>query len=171
VRRATVNTRALLWTAIVVLVIAVAGVAYRPWVDGTPPFGPTDDQWTAVFLTNGQAYFGHFYSGPGEYARLREVYYVLATQLQSQDPKVPSATRLSLQKLGSELYGPTREMEISKRQILFTEALRPDSPVVRSIQELKGGGGGPQLPPATTVPATATPAGSPGRSASPSPTR
>jgi hypothetical protein len=105
-----------------------------------------------VFLTNGQAYFGHFYSGPGDYARLREVYYVLQTQLQSQDPRQPSTTQLSLQKLGGEIHGPQQEMRIAKGQILFLEDLRPDSPVVLSIRQLKQGGAAPQQQPATPAP-------------------
>ena len=87
--------------AAVILVVAL-GLGSFAYNEGLPPFAPTGDEWSGVFLTNGQAYFGHFYSAPGEYAKLREVYYVLSTQLQSQDPKVPSQTQLSLQKLGGE---------------------------------------------------------------------
>jgi hypothetical protein len=134
----------------VLLVVLVFGV--RSYSEGAWPFGPSDDQWTGVFLTNGQAYFGHFYSGPGDYARLREVYYVLQTQLQSQDPRQPSTTQLSLQKLGGEIHGPQQEMRIAKGQILFLEDLRPDSPVVLSIRQLKQGGAAPQQQPATPAP-------------------
>ena len=140
----------------VVLVALVIVLGVRSYNEGYWPFGPSDDQWTGVFLTNGQAYFGHYYDGPGDYARLREVYYVLATQLQSQDPKNPPQTQLSLQKLGGEIHGPTQEMRVAKQQILFLEDLRADSPVVSSIRALKQGGGAP--PP--TAP-----------TASPSPTR
>ena len=154
--------------------------------EGYLPFGQRDDQWSGVFLTNGQAYFGHFYSGPGDYARLREVYYVLATQLQSQDPNIAPQTQLSLQRLGGEIHGPTQEMKISKQQILFTEELRADSPVVTSIAQLKSGvtpqqqpqvtrppaTPGPATPgPATATPGPATPAATPARTPSPSPTR
>src|SRR5712692_47649 len=103
-RQITVPTAGLRRILVAIVVAAVIIVGYRGWTEGWPPIGPSDDQWTGVFLTNGQAYFGHLYSGPGEYARLREVYYVLATQLQSQDPKVPSSTQLSLQKLGGEIH-------------------------------------------------------------------
>lgn len=160
----------------VVLIVALALGSWS-YSEGYPPFGPTDDKWSGVFLTNGQAYFGHFYSGPGEYARLREVYYVLATQLQSQDPSVAPQTQLTLQKLGGEIHGPTQEMKIWKQQILFTEELRPDSAVVLTIAQLKSGVTPAQQPqvtrppatPATTVtPATTAPAA---RTPSPSPTR
>lgn len=161
--------------AIAVLIAAVLVYGTVAYSEGYVPFGQRDDQWSGVFLTNGQAYFGHFYSGPGEYAWLREVYYVLATQLQSQDPNVPAQTQLSLQRLGGEIHGPKQEMKISKAQILFVEELRPDSPVVASIAQLKSGRApAPQAPAPTTQPTTvptAPPATTPARTASPSPTR
>jgi len=148
--------------ALLVLVLAVAviggGYGAKAYADGLPPFAPGSDQWTGVFLTNGQAYFGHFYSGPGEYAILRDVYYVLTQQLQSQDLKAAPAPQLSLQRLGGEIHGPQGEMRISKQQILFVEELRPDSPLVQAIFQLKA---------APPVPAQPAPAPSP----SPSPTR
>jgi hypothetical protein len=152
----------------VVLVVIVATVLVLGWqgyTEGYFPFCCDDSKWTGVFLTNGQAYFGHYYEGPSDKAKLYEVYYVLATQLQSQDPKAAPQTQLSLQRLGGEIHGPTQEMKISKQQILFLEQLRADSPVVQSIRALKQGGAAPQqpAPAATTSAPTAT--------ATPSPTR
>ena len=126
-------------TLLSVLVALAVGTGWKAWSEGYPPFGPTDDQWSGVFLTNGQAYFGHFYSSPGDYAKLRDVYYVLATQLQPADPRVPVQTQLTLQRLGSEIHGPQPEMRVSKQQILFIEELRPDSPVAVTIRQLKQG--------------------------------
>lgn len=160
--------------AVLIVVLAVGSWAHS---EGYPPFGPTDDKWSGVFLTNGQAYFGHFYSGPGEYARLREVYYVLATQLQSQDPSVAPQTQLTLQKLGGEIHGPTQEMKIWKQQILFVEDLRSDSAVVATIAQLKSGVTPQQQPQVTRPPATPAPTVAPAttapaaRTPSPSPTR
>ena len=171
-----IRTRALaLGIASVVLVAALAYGTFA-YAGGRPPFGPGDDDWSGVFLTNGQAYFGHFYSAPGEYAILRDVYYVLAQQLQSQDPNQPAQTRLSLQRLGSEIHGPKPEMKIAKSQILFVEELRADSPLVQSIRDQRNAPPaqpGQTQPPAqvTQPPASPSPAptGSPARSPSPSP--
>lgn len=148
---------------VLLIVVAIAGGGYgaKVYTEGLPPFGPSDDAWSGVFLTNGQAYFGHLYSGPGDYAILRDVYYVLAQQLQSQDPKAAPATQLSLQRLGGEVHGPRGEMRISKQQILFVEELRPDSPLVQAIFQLKA------APPVPAQPAPAQP--TPAASASPSP--
>lgn len=147
---------------ILVLFIAVVGGGWYARDRGVWPLGPSKDQWTGVFLTNGQAYFGHFYSAPGEYATLDEVYYVLQTQLQSQDPNVPSSTQLSLQRLGGEIHGPTQRMRIAKTQILFTEDLRADSPLVQAIAQARAQGTqspapAPQAPAPTSTPAAATP--------------
>lgn len=146
--------RAIIVAAAVVLFGGGGCYAYNT---GLPPFGPMADNWSGVFLTNGQAYFGHFYAGPGDYATLTEVYYVLATQLQPQDPKVAPTTQLSLQRLGGEIHGPRQEMKIAKSQILFVEELRADSPLVQSINQLKAQPASvpvPQAPAPTAAPAT-----------------
>lgn len=160
---------------VAVLVVVFGGGGCYAYNTGLPPFGPTADSWSGVFLTNGQAYFGHFYAGPGDYATLTEVYYVLATQLQSQDPKVAPTTQLSLQKLGGEIHGPRQEMKVAKSQILFVEDLRADSPLVQSIAQAKAAPVpvpqapapvAPQAPAATAAP---TPAASPSASRTPAP--
>ena len=134
---------------VVVLIATVIVLGLRGYTEGYWPFCCDDNKWTGVFLTNGQAYFGHYYDGPGDHAKLYEVYYVLATQLQSQDPKVAPQTQLSLQRLGGEIHGPEQWMRISKQQILFTEDLRGDSPVVQSIRSLKSGQQQPAPAPAS----------------------
>lgn len=162
--------------AAVGLAFALLGAGGYAYVEGLPPFGPTSDRWTGVFLTNNQAYFGHFYSGPGEYAKLTEVYYV-STQLQSQDPANPPQPQLSLQRLGGEVYGPVRDMRIAKSQILFIQELRADSPLVQLIATQKAAPPAqpfqPPPPTPTRASPTASPApiASPARSPSPSPTR
>ncbi len=125
--------------ALVIVALIAAGI--YSYADGVPPFGPSADTWHGVFLTNGNAYFGHFYSGPGEYATLREVYYVLvSTPLQSQNPQQPAqASQLTLQRLGDEIYGPRQEMKIPKTAILFVEELRKDSKFVEAINLQKSG--------------------------------
>lgn len=169
-----IPVRPFLLGLLVLVAVAVVGYGSYAYAEGRPPFGPSDDKWTGVFLTNGQAYFGHFYSTPGEFAMLREVYYVLATQLQPQDGQ-GTQTQLSVQRKGNEVYGPQPDMRISKSQILFIEELRPDSPLVQSIAQLKSqpapapGTQATATPrPATSIP-TATPSPAPSRSPSPSP--
>ena len=87
-------------------------------------------QWQAVFLANGQVYFGHLRNYNRGYARLREIYYLQAQQpLQSGQTPIG----LNLVKLGSELHGPEDVMMIPKNQILFWENMKDDSQVVKAI--------------------------------------
>lgn len=117
--------------------------------------------WHAVFLTNGQVYFGQLERPEAQYARLSDVYYL---QLQSQNQASlgssgtgqasqiaegdgsqvipapqPSPPRLTLIKFGTELHGPQDYMEINRDHILFWEELKPDSQVVQAIARYKEG--------------------------------
>ena len=91
-------------------------------------------QWKAVFLTNNQVYFGHFWDVPfAGTITLRSVYYLELSQpgeqLDTQD-----ASQLKLVKLGNEIHGPTDEMVIPMGQVLFWETLRSDSAIVTTIK-------------------------------------
>ena len=90
----------------------------------------------AVFLTNGQVYFGEIKKEDGSYLTLNKVFYLQVKQpLQQADAKDAPASKpeLNLVKLGTELHGPTDEMRVSRPQILFTETLKEDSQVVKGI--------------------------------------
>ena len=95
----------------------------------------------AVFLTNGQVYFGQLGTmGKGIY-KLDNVYYLQVTQdLQKQEgegeeKKADTETNFSLVKLGDELHQPTSNMYINKDQVLFWENLETDSPIIETIVE------------------------------------
>jgi hypothetical protein len=90
-------------------------------------------QWKAVFLTNNQVYFGHFWDVPFEgVITLRDVYYLELSQ-PGQDLSAQNQSPLKLVKLGSEIHGPTDEMMIPISQVLFWETLRSDSAIVTTI--------------------------------------
>lgn len=92
-------------------------------------------EYQAVFLDNGQTYFGKVSNKESIYVKLTEVYYLQFQQpLQNQD-KDPKQSDLTLVKLGSELHGPEDEMEILRDHILFIEDLAEDSKVARAIVE------------------------------------
>lgn len=107
-------------------------------------------EYQAVFLTNGQVYFGKL-SMQGKWYSLKDIYYLQVTQdLQpaSGDAKanpVPTPTptgqnpsqQVGLVKLGSELHGPEDNMFISPDQVLFWENLKNDSKVVQKIHQSK----------------------------------
>lgn len=132
-----VSTRgALMAIAIAMIVIAVliGLVVFR----GTGGVGGDvkKKQYQAVFLTNGQVYFGRLSDVGGANYTLKDVYYI-----QSQNPTNQAAgasaspqPNLSLVKLGDEIHGPEPEMNIAREQVIFWENLKNDGKVVQAIQ-------------------------------------
>ena len=95
--------------------------------------------WHAVFLTNGQVYFGKIEKENDENITLTRIYYLQVRDQQLQGSASASSTRpdLSLVKLGNELHGPTDEMRITRSNVLFTETLKSDSKVTQAIQSFE----------------------------------
>ncbi len=92
----------------------------------------------AVFLTNGQVYFGKMHTWNRHEVLLTDVHYIQVDETKTDAEKQSAATNpstLSLIKLGSEVYGPTNRVYINKDHILFTEDLKDASQVVKIIQE------------------------------------
>lgn len=90
----------------------------------------------AVFLTNGQVYFGKISQTRDTYVVLKDIYYLQVNkQLQPADTQTASQSQLSLIKLGNELHGPDDLMHINRDQILFFEDLKSDGRVAQAITE------------------------------------
>ncbi len=95
-----------------------------------------DNTYQAVFLTNGQVYFGHVERQKYEWINLTDIYYLKAKQqLQDQNKNAIDKTDMSLIKLGEELHEPEDLMIINKDNILFIENLKADSKIVKAIVE------------------------------------
>ncbi len=90
--------------------------------------------WQAVFLSNGQVYFGNITKISSETITLEKIYY-LQTSGPLQAGGEQQAQDLALVKLGSELHGPTDAMLINREQVLFIETLKSDSKVVKAIEQ------------------------------------
>jgi hypothetical protein len=135
----------LMWGVGIVAVLVVAmglaaAVGYK-LVKKFHDFG----EYQAVFLTNGQVYFGKL-DFEHKWAVLHDIYYLQKTEQLQQavgaapaDPNLlpsnPSNQQFQLVKLGTELHGPEDEMFIDRDKILFWENLRDDSRVVQKIKE------------------------------------
>lgn len=91
--------------------------------------------WQAVFLTNGQVYFGQVDRETDDMILLKDIYYLQVAQSPQPDPggQAAQGNNLSLVKLGNELHGPKDAMKINMAQVLFTEELKSDSKVVDAI--------------------------------------
>ncbi|MGH7196854.1 MAG: hypothetical protein ACREGJ_03785 [Candidatus Saccharimonadales bacterium] len=121
--------------ATVLLLLAVGG--YFLW----SAKGNTEvktNQYQALFLTNGQVYFGRLTDVNDSYVKLSEIYYLQVQQpIQPAQQKSGEQPQVSLAKLGSELHGPEDAMHVSRDQVLFWENLRDDSKVVQAIKQAK----------------------------------
>ena len=96
----------------------------------------------AVFLTNGQVYFGKLSRSGSDYITLDDIYYLQVGPQQGSSlaPSQSSTTpgqQISLVKLGNELHGPVDEMHINRSQVLFYEDLKSDGQVVKAILQDK----------------------------------
>jgi len=139
----------ILLVVVVLIVLAAAAILFRDKL-----FHRTADSnvsgYQAVFLTNGQVYFGKLSSPRAEYVKLTDIYYLQVNQeLQptgtttgQQQPAASQAQQnpqLSLVKLGNELHGPTDTMWINRSQVLFYEDLKADGKVAQAIASYKQG--------------------------------
>jgi len=85
------------------------------------------NQYQAVFLTNGQVYFGKLNDDGGNYVKLSDIYYLQTQEkVQPKDNKSTDQSNLTLIKLGKELHAPADEMNISRQQVLFWENIQDD---------------------------------------------
>ncbi len=88
-------------------------------------------EYQAVFLDNGQVFFGKLADTGSPYLTLRDVYYVQT--LVERDKK---ETANILVKRGSEWHNPDF-MRINTRHVLVIEPVGPDSRVAQLIREAK----------------------------------
>jgi len=105
-------------------------VLFTQWWDFTVP-ALARAQYHAVFLTNGQTYFGRYYDRVGAYAKIEDVYYL--QQVTSSDPNATPDTRLL--RRGRELHEPASRMLIPKSAILFVEDLSDASPIAQFMRQ------------------------------------
>lgn len=105
-------------------------------------------KYQAVFLTNGQVYFGKVSSHNSSYIEVVDIYYLQVRPVLQQSEEqnntnstapAEQKTELSLVKLGNELHGPLDRMMINKDQVVFIEDLKDDSKVTDAIKRYQQG--------------------------------
>jgi hypothetical protein len=100
------------------------GAALDP--QGLPFIG--SERLSAVFLLDGQAYFGHLEDTPfSGTIVLRDVYYL------NDASKVTTDLPVGLLKRGSELHQPVDVMYIRRDKVLAVERVTPGSPIGLAI--------------------------------------
>ena len=110
--------------ALLIIGAALLFAAVRWWDFALPSFGAA--RYQAVFLANGQTYFGHLVDRIGPYVKVENAYYIQQAT-PSEDPQQAPESRLI--RRGNELHRPLPFVLIPRTAILFVEDLRPDSPV------------------------------------------
>jgi len=127
---------------VIILVVIIAAVSFI-WISQNRLSG-FDKDWQAVFLTNGQVYFGQIKNQSPVEIIMKDIYYLQVTQplqqtQEGQEQATDQQGNLSLVKLGNELHGPTDSMFINRDHVLFIEDLKEDSNVVTAIDNYKAG--------------------------------
>lgn len=94
----------------------------------------------AVFLTNGQVYFGKIKNINHSYIDMQKIYYLNVNQQvqpnqENSSDSSNSNQSVSLVKLGCELHGPTDQMIINRDQVTFWENLKTDGQVTKAIDK------------------------------------
>ncbi len=126
---------------VVAVVILLIGGGYYFWKGRDVKIASGDYQ--AVFLSNGQVYFGKIAKANASEVVLRDIYYLITKPpLQTQTPEATPGAQAqqpgyTLIKLGQEMHGPMDEMRINRKHILFIEGLKEDGRVVQAIMQAK----------------------------------
>ena len=119
-----------------IAVLAIA-IAFSFYVNGSGESQYVEtSQYQAIFLNNGQVYFGKIKNLNDHYFNLTNIFYL---NTQSAQPAVSgkssSNSKFSLVKLGCELHGPNDQMLINSGQVTFWENLRSNGQVVQAINK------------------------------------
>lgn len=121
-----------------VLVLLGGWLAWSKMMGATPAVDKSKYQ--AVFLTNGQGYFGKLTPLSGGYLKLTDVFYLQSQQADQADTEKKQTAdqgNFQLIKLGTEVHGPEDTIVVSRDQVLFYENLKDDGKVVQAIKQYK----------------------------------
>ncbi|MEP6694212.1 MAG: hypothetical protein ABJB39_06175 [Chloroflexota bacterium] len=123
----------LLGKILLALLIFTAAFAYVEWWDFVPP-SLGGARYQAVFLSNGQTYFGHYVERLGPYAKIENAFYI--QQIPAANENEPATSKIV--RRGAELHEPEPFVLLPKTAILFVEDLRADSSVAQFMDRELG---------------------------------
>jgi hypothetical protein len=109
--------------------VFIGALLFTQWWDFTlPSLGRA--QYQAVFLANGQTYFGRYYDRIGAYVKIEDVYYLQQTQ-----GATAGQTDTKLVRRGRELHAPSARMLVPRSAVLFVEDLKDTSPIATFMKQ------------------------------------
>jgi len=120
--------------AIAIIVVIILGISLAKG----GPSGINKNEYQAVFLQNGQDYFGKLTAMNSNYFKLTDVYYLQSSgsgSSSSSNNSSSSSDNSTLVKLGSEIHAPEDEMIIAKDQVLFYENIKSSGKVAQAISQ------------------------------------
>jgi hypothetical protein len=123
--------------AVVVLLVLGAVAWHMAKDNGGAPRG---DRYQAVFLDNGQVFFGKLKNTHGDYLTLESAYYTRKQDVPddaTEEQKAAVNNNVSLARVGDEVYGPESTLRIKAEQVLFWQDLKSDSKVAKAIDDAK----------------------------------
>lgn len=140
------GSKLLVLALILVSVAVILAFAVTIWSSFSSSSLVKEDRYQAVFLDNGQVYFGRLSSVNSEYIRLTDIYYLqVEQQIQPDQDSGDDAEeetpqqQISLAKLGNELHGPEDEMFVLRSKVVFWENLKTDGQVTQAIESFVSG--------------------------------
>lgn len=123
--------------AAVIVIVALLVGGFCSWrmmgSNGKDEGNINKNEFQAVFLTNGQVYFGKLKNVDNNYLTLTDIYYLQVQQQVQPASSTSSNSQVSLAKLGNELHGPEDFMYVARDQVLFWENLKDSGKVVQAI--------------------------------------
>lgn len=97
---------------------------------------PDKDKYQAVFLTNGQTFFGKLTGLGSAYVTIEDAYRLQAAQ-STPSPGATPGPQFSLLDTEKSIEGPEDSIQVASDQIIFWENLKGDSKVVEAINQAK----------------------------------
>lgn len=134
------RSKATIW--VIVAVLLVAAVAVLGWLlvsnNRSGATGIDSSRYQAVFLANGQIYFGKLKDFNDDSFQLSKMYYPQAQATDASGEEAADATQQSniqLYRVTDGVHGPEDQMIIMKSQILYYENLQENSKVTELINQ------------------------------------
>lgn len=125
------------WLNKILIGLAAALIVWWFWVGPIVQIKP--GRYQAVFLGNGEIYFGKMSKLTNDYITLRDVYYLQSSTnaVAGKDSETKPDGDMRLIKRGKEVHGPEDKMMISQQQVLYWENLSDKNEVVRAIENYR----------------------------------
>ena len=147
--------KVLILSAAVIVILAIAFIATLGG-DSENKNLVNEDLYQAVFLNNGEVYFGHLTTSDSETLVLEDIYYLRATPELQQGQEAPATQpQINLIKLGEEIHGPEDRMVIPMKSVTYWENLLETGQVSQAIAAAMNeeGQAAAEVAPANVLPA------------------